>query len=237
MKSNPILFKDYYTRGYRCANMANITIPSFVLHSQACLLGSDAVAFTIAVTCVLLFFLLLFTILFRFRWHMRLWLYQVCRSGQRGRRSRRYKYDVFVSYAEEDAHWVLQELLPVTENQWGLTLCLHQRDFRPGKHIVDNIADCVSDSERVVLVFSPHFARSEWCQFELKFCQSVVMERDDVMVLLALQETQSRDMSGAMLAVLRTTTYIEWEEGQDARQAFWGRLRLAFEDPDEIHIV
>ncbi|KAK7094794.1 toll-like receptor 13 [Littorina saxatilis] len=234
MKANPRVFHDYHGKGYRCANIGNISIPSFPLNPQACLLGSDAVAFTIAVTCVLLFFLLLFTILFRFRWHMRLWLYQVFHNSKRGRRSWRYKYDVFVSYAEEDARWVLQELLPVTEGRWGLILCLHQRDFRPGKHIVDNIADCVSESERVVLVFSPHFARSEWCQFELKLCQSVVMERDDVMVLVALQETRSRDMSGAMLAVLRTTTYIEWEEGQDATQAFWGRLRLALEDPDVV---
>ena len=39
--------------------------------------------------------------------------------------------------------------------------------------------------------------------------QTCVMERDDVMVLLMLEETESRDMTGPMLAMLRTTTYIE----------------------------
>ena len=56
------------------------------------------------------------------------------------------------------------------------------------------------------------------------------MERDDVMVLVVLQETESRDMTGAMLAMLRTTTYIEWEDQQEARDSFWGRLRLALND-------
>ncbi|XP_070175353.1 toll-like receptor 2 type-2 [Littorina saxatilis] len=215
-----------------CANVPNVGLLDFVLNKQACLLGSDAASFTIAVTCVLLSFLLLFVIAFRFRWRMRLWLYEACRGSRRDRRhaGRRYRYDVFVAYAAEDVAWVQRELLPVLEREWGLRLCIHQRDFVLGKHIVDNISDCVRDSERVLLVFSPHFARSEWCQFELKYCQVNVMERDDVMVLVELRETPSRDMTGAMLAVLQTTTYIEWEDGQDARQSFWARLRLALDD-------
>ena len=164
---------------------------------------------------------------------MRLWLYEACRGQGRDRRQalgdgrRRYKYDVFVSYAAENLQWIQTELLPVLEDQWGLRLCVHQRDFELGKHIVDNISDSVKASDRVLLVFSPHFARSQWCQFELKYCQGCVMERDDVMVLVSLQETESRDMTGAMMAVLKTTTYIEWSDEQEARASFWGRLRLA----------
>ena len=176
-------------------------------------------------------FFLLFTFFFRFRWHLRLWLYEACRGNRRRSRSRHhFRYDVFVSYAEENIDWVQLELLPVLEGEWGLRLCIHQRDFRPGKHIVDNISDCVDESDRVLMVFSPHFASSEWCQFELRYCQSCVMERDDVMVLVVLGDTESRDMTGAMLAMLRTTTYIEWQDEQGARNSFWGRLRLALED-------
>ncbi|KAK7113056.1 toll-like receptor 6 [Littorina saxatilis] len=235
MRTQPNLFKHYFF-DYRCANV-NVTIPDFVLNPQACILGSGAATLTIGIACFLLIFLVLLIVFFRFRWHVRLWLYEVCRGRRRRSRvSRGCKYDVFVSYAEEDAVWVQEELLPVLEGEWGLTLCLHHRDFRPGKHIVDNISDCVSDSERVLLVFSPHFARREWCQFELKYCQSFVKERDDVMVLVALQETQSRDMTGAMLAVLRTTTYIEWDEEQDARQSFWRRLHVALDDIEDIQV-
>ena len=169
---------------------------------------------------------------------MRLWLYEVCRGrSQRRRRCRqRFRYDVFVSYAEENREWVHHELIPKAEEEWGLRLCVHQRDFVPGKHIVDNICDCVADSERVLLVFSPYFARSEWCQFELKYCQVCVMEREDVLVLVALQGVPSRDMTGTMLALMKTTTYIEWGEQQDARESFWGRLKLALEEPEEIVI-
>ena len=219
---------------------------------QACLLSMSASILISASACFLLLLFLLSTALYGNRWPLKLWLYTVCRG--RHERSRRqaeerrsranddggeggdghghgYRYDVFLAYAEEDMGWVQDELLPVLEGRWGLRVCVHQRDFVPGKHIVDNISDSVEGSERVLLVFSPHFARSQWCQFELRYCQTCVMERDDVMVLALLRETESRDMSGAMTAVMRTTTYLEWaDQSQAARESFWGRLRLALGD-------
>jgi hypothetical protein len=139
-----------------------------------------------------------------------------------------------------------------SQTQWGCRLCVHHRDFTPGKHIVDNIWDCVSVSQRVLILLSPSFARSQWCQFELRLCQTCVMERDDVIVLVVLRPTPSRDLSGAMHALMRTTTYLEWphhrhhhhgpnhhgpnhhEPNQDslagARQAFWETLRNALQD-------
>ncbi|KAK7101130.1 hypothetical protein V1264_023968 [Littorina saxatilis] len=224
------------TKGYRCANLPHTHVQHFETSEQACLLGEDAAWFTIAISCLLLSFFLVFVVFFRFRWHMRLWFYESCRersSGKRRKRTKegsRFQYDAFVAYAKEDVAWIQRELLPVLEGEWGMRLCVHQRDFQLGKHIVDNIADCVNASERVILVFSPHFARSQWCQFELKFCQGNVMERDDVMVLVALRETESRDMTGAMMAVLQTTTYIEWDDDTEARTSFWGRLHLALSD-------
>ncbi|KAK7112901.1 toll-like receptor 2 type-2 [Littorina saxatilis] len=236
MQSKPHLFKDFRNVGYRCANLHNMTVSDFSINPQSCLMDHNAAVLVIAFVCLYLFLFSLLTVIFGYRWHLRLWLYAVCRGRhersrrQLERQSRGFRFDVFLAYAEEDMKWVENELLPVLEDEWRLRVCVHQRDFVPGKHIVDNIADCVDESDRVVLVFSPHFARSQWCQFELKYCQSCVMDRDDVMVLVALEETESRDMSSAMLAILRTTTYIEWAGKEAARSSFWGRLSLALND-------
>ena len=203
---------------------------------QVCLLTRLAANDIIIVVSIVITLFLLVTVVYGYRWPLRLWLYEVCRGRhQRKRRQaerqlHRYKYDVFLAYAEEDMGWVQQELLPVLEEKWRLRVCVHQRDFVPGKHIVDNISDCVSESDRVLMVFSPHFADSQWCQFELKFCQICIMERDDVLVLVKLKDTEARTMTGAMLAVLLTTTYIEWEDEERARRSFWGRLEFALND-------
>lgn len=43
-----------------------------------------------------------------------------------------YKYDVFVSYSEQDRQWVLDELLPNLEKTEDIAVCLHERDFQVG---------------------------------------------------------------------------------------------------------
>jgi hypothetical protein len=120
----------------------------------------------------LLFTFTLAIFLVRYRWHLRLQLYAAFRS-QNAHRRRRYlanndfDFDIFVSYASEDAVWVYQHLAPELEGRRGLRLCLCERDFIPGRNIVDNIETFVARSRKVLMVFSRHFARSPWCQFEL----------------------------------------------------------------------
>lgn len=58
-------------------------------------------------------------------------LYDI-RKRERGAPQR---YDAFVSYSIEDEAWVYGEMLVVLEEEQGWKLCLHHRDFQPGKHL------------------------------------------------------------------------------------------------------
>ena len=66
--------------------------------------------------------------------------------------------------------------------------------------------------------FSKHFAKSQWCQFDLDLCLGYAIDNDDALIVVCLGDVVSRDLTGTMMAVLKTTTYI---------QCFWGRLLLA----------
>ncbi|XP_025095380.1 toll-like receptor 2 [Pomacea canaliculata] len=226
-RHNP--FVNYAQEGYMCDNILNTHVQFFRINEQACLLGQAAASFTIAVIIIVLVVFIISIVFFRYRWHLRLVMYEWFHHRSSQEQLRHFTNDVFVSYSEEDRKWVMQELLPVVEGEWNLRACVHERDFIPGKHIVDNIADCVQDSRKILMVFSPDYARSEWCQFELKYCQCCVMDRDEVLVLVLLHETESRDMTSAMFAVMKTTTYIEWASTVDAANSFWGRLSLALD--------
>ncbi|XP_037550292.1 toll-like receptor 13 [Nematolebias whitei] len=46
-----------------------------------------------------------------------------------------HQYDAFISYNAHDEPWVIEELLPKLEGEQGWRLCLHHRDFEPGKTI------------------------------------------------------------------------------------------------------
>ena len=135
-----------------------------------------------------------------------------------------------MSYDSEDEPWVREHLMAELEGRLGLRLCVHERDFIPGKNIVDNIADCVQSSKKILMVFSRDFVRSQWCQFELTFCLRHAMDHDDSLIIVCVDDVASRDMTTAMMAVMKTTTYIQWAELRDAVDSFWARLRLALRE-------
>jgi hypothetical protein len=56
------------------------------------------------------------------------------------------------------------------------------------------------------------------------------MDCEDALIIMCLNDVTSREMTPAMMAVLKTTTYIQWEKGRDAVESFWGRLRLALHE-------
>ena len=103
--------------------------------------------------------------------------------------------------------------------------------FSPaGCYIVDNIVSSVERSRKILMVFSRNFARSQWCQFELAMCLQHAMNTDDALVVVCLDDMMSRDLTPTMMAVFYTTTYIQWQDGAEARASFWGRLRLSLDE-------
>nr|KAG5699292.1 hypothetical protein BaRGS_000494 [Batillaria attramentaria] len=237
MMSNPALF-DYnnpYSQ-YHCINIPNTDLATFFKNPQTCLLSHNTSVLIITFGIVIISVFTFLTLFYRYRWHIRLVMYAFRANplaGWRQRRPEDFQYDLFVSYDSEDSRWVHEHLMPALEEGMGLRLCLHQRDFIPGKNITNNIVDSLDASKRVLAVFSPNFAESQWCQFELEMCLTHVVEGDDVMVIVMLEEVPARDMSGAMRALMKTTTYIEWDNDPEAVASFWRRMALALGDMNQ----
>ena len=206
---------------------------SFFLSDQACLLSFIA---SIVLLCGIWYmYIFLFVALYFLRKRLR--VQRSIRRALGGNNNNNnnqqllaeenLEYDLFVAYAEGDEDWVRGQLAPEVEGRMGLRMCLHQRDFHPGRHILDNIESSVCASRKVMMVFSAHFARSQWCQFELTLCQRHVMDRDDCLVVVYLHDVPERDLTPGMMAILRTSTYLLWSEEPGDAAYFWGGLRHA----------
>ena len=231
--SNPSLFKKSWTT-YDCHNLPDTSLQHFHLPAQACMISQSASIMIIgSISFVIITMTVVFSV-FRFRWHLRLLLYEAFRGRGDVRRRRlemgHFDYDIFVSYDSGDLPWVRQHLVPELEGHLGLRLCVHERDFLVGGNIVDNIADSVERSKKVMMLFSNTFVQSQWCQFELTFCLRHVMDYDDELIIVCLDDVSSRELTAAMMAVLKTTTYIQWVDDTDAIASFWGRLGIALQE-------
>ncbi|XP_026875264.2 toll-like receptor 21 [Electrophorus electricus] len=168
--------------------------------------------------------------------------YYVFRSwfGEQWRRLREEEeksmYDAFISYNSADEKWVMEKLLPNLEgNGSSFKLCLHHRDFEPGRYIVDNIVSAVYNSRKTVCVISQSFLRSEWCSLEIQMASyRLFHEMQDVLLLVFLESIHERQLSTyhRMRKVMLKKTYLQWPQPDctdpiNAQELFWKQLKRA----------
>uniref|UniRef100_H9GLV1 TIR domain-containing protein n=1 Tax=Anolis carolinensis TaxID=28377 RepID=H9GLV1_ANOCA len=159
---------------------------------------------------------------------LRAWL------GDRWRRGKAEscRFDAFVSYNSCDERWVLEQLVPNLEagGSPAFRLCLHHRDFQPGKYIIDNIVESIHNSRHTICVISRSYLRSEWCSMEIQLASYRLFdELKDVLVPVFLEEIPERELSAyyRMRKVMLKKTYVTWPPETQAQQLFWAKLRMA----------
>jgi hypothetical protein len=142
------------------------------------------------------------------------------------------QYDIFVCYSSEDGMWVHRKLRPVLEGQLGIRLCIHERDFLPGRQILENIEECIEVSRQYMMVFSKHFVQSPWCQFELSVCWTLSRDVGNRLIIVALPSmTDVPKLTSTMAAALAVEGYVPWRKS--AKELFWAYLMVAITNPSE----
>ncbi|XP_074678430.1 toll-like receptor 1 [Strix aluco] len=142
------------------------------------------------------------------------------------------QFHAFISYSERDSLWVKNELIPNLEKGEGcVQLCQHERNFVPGKSIVENIINCIEKSYKSIFVLSPNFVRSEWCHYELYFAHHKLFSENSNSLILILLEPIPPYIIPAryhkLKALMAKRTYLEWPKEKSKRALFWANLRAA----------
>ncbi|XP_033102341.1 uncharacterized protein LOC117105329 [Anneissia japonica] len=182
------------------------------------------------------------TLLYYFRYDLRYWnqrrrlrkqYEQINKQGPPPINGENIKYDAFVSYNSKDQHWIISVLQPKLEIDRNFKLCVDYRDFIAGEAIVDNIANAVKYSRKVLLVVSKNFIKSEWCYFELEMARMRMFDNhEDILVVVVLEKVSAKDMPILLHKILTTKTYIEWEEHPAGQVLFWAKLEAALVSPN-----
>ncbi|NXT72928.1 TLR1 protein, partial [Chaetops frenatus] len=152
--------------------------------------------------------------------------------GPRGEQGTVLQFHAFISYSERDSLWVKNELIPNLEKGEGcVQLCQHERNFVPGKSIVENIINCIEKSYKSIFVLSPNFVQSEWCHYELYFAHHKLFSESSNSLILILLEPIPPYLIPAryhkLKALMAKRTYLEWPKERSKRALFWANLRAA----------
>ncbi|XP_040908734.1 toll-like receptor 13 isoform X2 [Toxotes jaculatrix] len=144
-------------------------------------------------------------------------------------------YDAFISYNVHDEDWVYKEMLPALEGEQGWKLCLHHRDFQPGKPIIDNITDAIYGSRKTICVISQRYLQSEWCSREIQMASFRLFdEQKDVLILLFLEDIPAQQLSPfyRIRKLVKRHTYLSWPQAGQHTGVFWQNVGRALQTGD-----
>uniref|UniRef100_A0A3B3UQS3 Toll-like receptor 13 n=1 Tax=Poecilia latipinna TaxID=48699 RepID=A0A3B3UQS3_9TELE len=169
------------------------------------------------------------------RWHLTytfhlFWAFLY--DSRKGRKKDPHRFDAFVSYNVRDEGWVYREMLPVLEGEQGWRLCLHHRDFQPGKPIIENITDAIYGSRKTICVISRSYLQSEWCSREIQMASFRLFdEKKDVLILLFLEEIPSYHLAPyhRMRKLVKKRTYLSWPQAAQHPGVFWQNVQRALQ--------
>ncbi|XP_072901894.1 toll-like receptor 7 isoform X1 [Hemitrygon akajei] len=142
-------------------------------------------------------------------------------------------YGAFVAYDTQDnevADWVLNELITNLEEQGErqFTLCLEERDWVPGKHVMDNLSQSIHQSRKTIFVLTSCYVSSG--SFRSAFYmayQRLLDEKVDVIILVFLEKVLQRSKYVRLKKRLCPNSVLVWPSNPHAQPLFWQRLRSA----------
>ncbi|XP_061573970.1 toll-like receptor 18 [Cololabis saira] len=228
---------------YRCYHpepFVNTLISNYLPAQLACDIRLVIIT-SVAVTTVVILIFVLICYIFDLPWYTKA-TYQIIRAKYRAHKEKAageletFTYHAFISYSHSDADWVREQLLPCLENNRNpYRLCIHERDFMPGKWIIDNIIENIESSRKVIFVLSRHFVNSEWCNYELYFAQQRAMGKTFSDVILVVKEPIDPSSLPSkyckLKKMLSTKTYLEWPQQPNQQHFFWAQLRSVLGKP------
>ncbi|KAE8629377.1 hypothetical protein XENTR_v10000464 [Xenopus tropicalis] len=172
-------------------------------------------------------------------WFLKM-IWQYTRTKQRTRTSKQgyqslqrdFDFNAFISYSEHDASWVKNIFLPSIERSNDcIRICQHERNFIPGKSIIENIINCIEKSYKSIFILSPNFVQSEWCHYELYFAHhKLYTENNDNLILILLEPIPQYLIPSKyykLKTLMAQRTYLEWPSEKSKHGLFWANLRAA----------
>ena len=180
-------------------------------------------------------------ILYRYRWRLR-YLYYMTKFRFHGYKDlpttdpdTDFKYDAFLSCADEDMRFITNEVLPKLEDEFGYRCCVHARNFIAGIWIAENIIAAIRRSRKTVVILTQSFLASKWCQYEFHMARmEEIYSRKDQAVLFVLmyEDIDTSTLSLEMLDCINSETYAKYPTDQNEAPYFWESIRQALRSPE-----
>nr|XP_006122907.1 toll-like receptor 8 [Pelodiscus sinensis] len=140
-------------------------------------------------------------------------------------------YDAYIAYDTQDTSvtdWVMNELRFHLEENGNkhVLLCLEERDWEPGRAVIDNLAQSIHLSKKTVFVLTERYVKNG--NFKTAFyiaLQRLMDENMDVIVFILLEPVLQHSQYLRLRQRICKSSILDWPKNPHAEGLFWQRLK------------
>lgn len=231
--------RDYvdYHGDYNCflSNGSRSSVHRFVKHLtnfEVKCVSETYLVISVVSSLTLFLLVLLLAITYRYRSNLRYWLYTRLQPPEHMfSTGLEYAYDAFVAYSSVDYEWIYGQLRPNLSgtDDYPIRLCIHDRDFIPGKPIHENIVDTIRKSRKIILVISKGFLESRYGPLEIEYAGMKCLDegKDNIILCVLMEDIPVRKMPRALRNLWHKITFLKWTINPEEQTIFWRNLKSA----------
>ncbi|WAR04222.1 TLR4-like protein [Mya arenaria] len=169
-------------------------------------------------------------IIYRYRWDLR-YLYYSTKFRMKGYMpvdadQNRFRHDVFVSYNDQERHFVIVDLLHELEKSRSLKLCIHERDFFLGGMVTENIVYAINNSRKTDTSFNGAHGKP-LVQIRVEHGQDEGNQDWNKCPVYRLDGRNHDNLPLEVIDAIRNHTYIQHPREREHMNMFWDRLHTA----------
>ena len=79
--------------------------------------------------------------------------------------------------------------------------CVHHKDFEPGRPFVEEMARCINNSQKVLVLFSKKLLKSKFGDYEMKLAiHRMAQKRDDSLVIIKIDDVDRNNLPPELIS-------------------------------------
>ncbi|CAC5394569.1 unnamed protein product [Mytilus coruscus] len=164
------------------------------------------------------------------RWKIIFSVYGIIRRTVEREVRKSYQYDVYMSYEGEIVIWIKDVLVPKLETEWGLTLCIKDRDFLSGTSLADTEAESIQNSRSIIFLITPESKSSRDCLFELDRAKYEKITKNLERIIVITKGITIIDIPVDFSYIWNYAYLIQWPKDPGNLDDTWRKLEILVTD-------
>ncbi|VDH97026.1 Hypothetical predicted protein [Mytilus galloprovincialis] len=159
-----------------------------------------------------------------FRWRIAYFIYRTFKKVVEKDMKSKFRYDIYLSCADDCLGWVKNTLIKKLENSWKMSVCIEERDILAGKIRADAILQSIQESRNIIFIISEAFRDKIWGEFEIHRAKYEKYTRNLHKIIVITRNVSVENFPLELGSIINDVVLLDWSDEESDN--VWDKLRM-----------